>query len=93
MRSTLRNHLVYEQVTGIPFSPSKVLNVLTFMFCVLLANNDSFSMKFDEFIEAIDEDETIMHSFTAWLSDEANRQGIFIEQEQPTDGGKKKESP
>jgi hypothetical protein len=43
----------------------------------LLANNPDDTITYDEFIDAIDEDSTILNQFQKYLADEAEKRNIY----------------
>lgn len=88
LKYTLRNYLVYEQITGTPFVSGKLLNVITLLYCVLLANNDSFKMQFKDFMDALDEDDTIIQTFSKWLNGEVEKRKLLTP-DQPEEIDKK----
>lgn len=94
LKYSLRNYLVYEQITGVSFTPDKTLNIYTLFFCVLLTNNDSFKLRFDEFMDALDEDQQIFLDFGSWLKAEIDKRQLLAgdKEEQPSKSGKKKRS-
>lgn len=93
LKYTLRSHFLYEEITGTSFTPSKMLNVYTFLFCVLLANNDHFKMDFEDFINEIDENPDMNASFMKWMNDEYKKRRLMSdsnENEEDVEGDKKK---
>ena len=49
-----------------------------FIYCILMANNPDRSLTFDELIDAIDEDMSIMLEFQNLLKKELEKQQLFI---------------
>lgn len=95
LRYTIRNMIMYEEIAGVPFNPSKTLNVLLFVFCVLVCNNPDFRLGLKEFVDACDEDPSILRTYSDWMEGEMERRKLMIGEDgdAPEDGDKKKGSP
>lgn len=92
LRYTIRNMIMYEEIAGVPFNPSKTLNVLLFVFCVLVCNNPDFRLGLNEFVDACDEDPSIFRAYSDWMEGEMERRKLMIGEDGdvPADGDKKK---
>lgn len=75
----LKTLFTYEEIAGHPYTGGKLVDTYTLMYAMLIANNDDFSMPFDEFIQACDEDMTLYETFCEVLSDESKRISAFLE--------------
>lgn len=82
LRYTARGLFVYERITGEPFSPEKLLNEYTLMYSILLSNNRHFSMLFEEFIDACDNDPSLFLEFRKWLINELKLQVQFVQEDE-----------
>ena len=67
LKYTLRALFIYEQITGKAFELKTITDEYLFFYCVLLANNPDSSLTFEELIESIDEDMSIMLEFQNFL--------------------------
>ena len=54
LRNILRNFFVYEEIKGAPFTFGKLIDEYLLFYCTLLANNETFSMSFADFIDVCD---------------------------------------
>lgn len=79
LRYTARGLFIYEQIAGVPFSPDKLLNEYTLMYSMILANNRHFSMLFDEFIDACDDEPTLFSDFRKWLVRELKQKSQLMQ--------------
>lgn len=79
---------IFEQVTGKPFALSNMMDEYLYLYCMILANNPDCGMTFDQLIDCVDDDPSIMHQFKAILEAEAQKQKQFAIEE--SDGIKKK---
>lgn len=72
LKYTVRSLMMYENMTQKSFAPSTLTDVITFMYCVVLASTKDYSLKFDEFINYLDEHPDTVNKFAEWLQDEGN---------------------
>lgn len=78
LKYTLRALFIYEQITGKAFELKTITDEYLFFYCILMANNPDSSLTFDELIDAIDEDMSIMLEFQNLLKKELEKQQLFI---------------
>ena len=67
IKYTLRGFFIYERVTGGPFTAGALMNEYILLYSLLLACNEDFTMSFDQFIDACDEDNEIFRAFREWF--------------------------
>ena len=87
LKQTMRSIMVYEQITGKPFSPQTVTDILIYFYSVVIASNINLELPFDEFMNWIDENPEEFENFNKWLAKMHEKNGAM---KQPTDGKKKK---
>ena len=90
LKYTIRSLFVYEQITGVSFSPDKLINEYTLMYAILVANNDDFSLTFEEFIKLCDEDVNAFIEFRNWLLDVLKQQVLWQTDNQEKESDDKK---
>ena len=78
LKYTLRALFIYEQITGKAFELKTITDEYLFFYCVLLANNPDSSLTFEELIESIDEDLSIMLEFQNFLKTELEKQQLLM---------------
>lgn len=88
VRQTVRALFLFEQIAGRSFEVKTTLDNYLYYYCLILANNPDTSLTWDEFIDAIDNDPTILIQITKVLTDTQQRDKIF-EGEEDKDGKKK----
>ena len=74
LKYTLRAMMMYENMTQKSFSPNTITDVITFMYCVVIASSKDYSITFDQFIDYIDEHPDTMTKFAEWIQDTSNVQ-------------------
>ena len=75
----LRALFVYEELAGEPYTGEKTIECYLFFFAMLSANNEDFSMSFDEFVNACDEDMSLYQTFIEIMSEQYKRESAFLE--------------
>ena len=70
----LRSLFTYEEIAGHPYKGEKAIDNYTFLYSMLLANNEGFSMTFDEFLRACDEDLNIFQTFVDVVEEQVQEQ-------------------
>ena len=74
LRNILRNFFVYEEIKGKPFSFGKLIDEYLLFYCTLIANNETFSITFDEFIAVCDECPQLFAVYKSFVISELERQ-------------------
>lgn len=70
LKYSLRAFFIFENLSGYPFQFGKMIDEFLLFYSLLLANNESFTMEFDEFIDSCENDLTLFNQFKALLWDE-----------------------
>ena len=74
LKYTLRAFFVFESISGYPFQFGKMLDEFLLFYSFLIASNqDSFHLKFDEFIELCENDLTLFEQFKEFILEEIKR--------------------
>ena len=74
LKYTLRAFFVFESISGDPFQFGKMLDEFLLFYSFLIASNqDSFQLKFDEFIELCENDLTLFEQFKEFILEEIKR--------------------
>lgn len=68
LKYTLRSMMMYENITGKTFAPEGVSDILTFFYCVVVASARNYDLKFDDFLDVIDENQDKLNEFSLWLT-------------------------
>lgn len=74
IKGTVRAMMMYENIKGESFQPTSTENIITYMYCCVVSATKDYSLSFDEFLDIIDEDMTIVNDFVAWLIAQAENQ-------------------
>lgn len=75
----LKSLFTYEEIAGHPYKGDKTIDLYLLMYSMLIANNEEFSMEFNEFIAKCDEDYNLYLTFVEVMNDESKRMSAFNE--------------
>lgn len=68
LRFSFRAYMFFEDITGHSFNGATMADTVTFLYCIVLSSSDEYNVKFDDFMDAIDEDPNIIVEMTEWLT-------------------------
>lgn len=74
----LRSLFIYEEIAGKPYTGEKTVENYMLMYAMLLANNEAFSLSFDEFINECDADLGLYQVFVEVLIEQGKRASAFL---------------
>lgn len=87
IRQTVRALFLWEQIAGKAFEIKTTMDNYLYYYCLILAADPDTSLTWDDFIDAIDADPSILIQMTRILADAQQRDKIFDSQDAE---GKKK---
>ena len=82
----IRSMLIQEQITQKPFSLDNMNEQLVFLYSCLLAANNELTMTYEEFLDAVDEDMSIIIRFGQYLAEQQKKEKNILKDK----GSKKK---
>ena len=88
LKYTIRALFIFEQISGKPFEIKSTLDNSLFFYSMILANNPDTPLEWDEFIDALDNDYTLLGQLNSIITDSQNKNHLFLESEDQ-DGQKK----
>lgn len=77
IKMTLKALFAYEELTGKPFNPQTTMEMYMYFYCVILVNNPSFNMTFDDFINLNDEHPELFKEFQKIAMDYSRKVNQF----------------
>lgn len=77
LKQSLRALLMYENITNKSFNPQNFTEILTYFYCIIVSSSKDFSIKFDDFVDYIDENPVILEEMTNWLNTELTNNNIL----------------
>ena len=70
----IRAMLIAEQITQQPFSLDNMNEQLVFLYSCLLAADNELTMSYEEFLDAVDEDMSIIIRFGQYLAEQQKKE-------------------
>lgn len=67
LKFSFRAYMFFEDITGHSFAGATMSETVTFLYCIVLASCSDYSIKFDDFLDTIDENPNIITEMTDWL--------------------------
>ena len=90
LKNVIRNFFVYEEIKGAPFVFGKLVDEYLLFYSTLIANNETFSMQFSDFIDVCDANPQLFAEYKAFVVAELEKQAQTANAE--TDKPTKKKS-
>lgn len=82
----IRAMLISEQITQKPFSLENMNEQLVFLYSCLLAADNELTMSYEEFLDSIDEDMSVIIRFGQYLAEQQKKEKNILKDK----GSKKK---
>ena len=76
----IRAMLISEQITQKPFSLENMNEQLVFLYACLLAADNELTMSYEEFLDAIDEDMSIIIRFGKYLAEQQKKEKNILKE-------------
>lgn len=90
LKHTMRSIMVYEQITGKPFSPVTITDILIYFYSTIISSDTSLDIPFDEFMTWVDDNQDEFENFNKWILRQNEKSGAIKEpKEQPSKKKKK----
>lgn len=90
LRFSFRAYMFFEDITGHSFTGSTMAETVTFLYCIILASTDEYDVKFDDFMDAIDDDPNIIINMSEWLTTNDKMSTMLLPKESKKNSVKKK---
>lgn len=81
IKYTIRALFIFEQITGRPFEIKSLLDNYVFFYSMILANNEDVTLLWDDFIDAIDNDITLIEQLNKVVAEYQKKDNLFAEDE------------
>lgn len=92
LKYTIRSLFLFERITGKALNIETFADQITFFYCLILANNPDMSLTFDQFVDAIDNQEINIDELQSFVNEEQQKQNELRSKidEKDKKGSKKK---
>ena len=77
LKYTIRAIIIFEKIANKPFQTNSVTDIYLFLYSIILANDTTLNLPFDELINMCDDNPAIIRDFNQFLQDEYKKQAIF----------------
>lgn len=77
VKYTIRALFIFERITGKSFGINSLLDNYLFFYSMILANNPDNPLSWDEFIDALDNDKTLLKQLSKVVEDYQKQDNIF----------------
>ena len=84
----IRAMLISEQITQKPFSLDNMNEQLVFLYSCLLAADNELTMSYEEFLDAVDDDLSIIIRFGQYLSEQQKKESNILKDTKSKKKGK-----
>ena len=84
----IRAMLISEQITQKPFSLDNMNEQLVFLYSCLLAADNELTMSYEEFLDAVDEDMSIIIRFGQYLAEQQKKESNILKDTKSKKKGK-----
>lgn len=82
LKYTIRALFVFEKIANKTFTTTSITDMYLLFYSLIIANEPSIELTFDELIDLCDEDITLFTEFTTWLTKEFEKQSQFNEKKE-----------
>lgn len=90
LKSSFRALIAYEQITNHAFNPSTITDMILYFYCVIICSKEfDEPMRFEEFMDYLDEHQDLLNTFTTWLTESSKQNQIFEGKEEKKTAVKK----
>lgn len=81
LKFTLRAMMIFEGVTQKPFQLNNITDEYIYLYCMIMANYPDANITFDDLIDAMDQDPSIMEEFKSLLESYVKKKDQFPNEE------------
>lgn len=67
LKYSFRAMMIYEKIQGEAFNPKGVTETIIYMYSTIIASDMNANITFDDFINWLDENPTVIEKFSKWL--------------------------
>ncbi len=75
LKNTFRSHIIFEKIAEKSFKGDSFTDIALFFYSTIMASNGELDFTFDEFIELIDSNPSLITDFIKWLTSVNKVQG------------------
>ena len=77
LKYTIRAIFIFEQIAKKPFEVTTTLDNYLFFYCMILANNPDTALDWDDFLDAVDNDKSLLLQLNEVIMDYQQKNELF----------------
>lgn len=77
LRYSFRAMMIYEKITGTSFNPKGITEIMIYFYSTILASDKDIALTFEDFMNWIDENPTVLNDFSSWLTSTLTKNGVM----------------
>ena len=77
LKYTIRAIFIFEQIAKKPFEVTTTLDNYLFFYCMILANNPDTALDWDDFLDAVDNDKSLLLQLNKVIMDYQQKNELF----------------
>ena len=81
LKYTIRSLFIWEQITGKSFKIEKMLDNYLFFYSMILANNPDEILEWDDYINSMDADPTLLKRMSDIIEEQQKKDNLFTNEE------------
>lgn len=81
LRRSIKNRIFFEAM-GKGVDIESTFGVVLLFFATIMANNRDCALTLEEFMEALDEDETLLQTYSDWLTKAVEQDKVFEDKDE-----------
>ena len=89
LKYTIRALFIFEQITGKSFEVKTLLDNYVFFYSIILANNPDKPLDWEEFLDALDNDASLMAQLNIVITDYQKKESLFNDGSESSESEKK----
>ena len=91
LKSSFRALIAYEQITNHTFNPSTITDMILYFYCVIISSKEfDEPMTFDEFMDYLDDNPTILQEFSEWMTETSKQNEVLNKESKKKTTARKK---
>lgn len=77
LKYTFRALMLFEQITNKMFIIETFTDQLIFFYCILVSSNTENTLTYDQFMDALDGNPSLLQDFQKFLTEESNKRNVY----------------
>lgn len=88
LKYSFRAMMIYDNIAKKSFEPKGITEIVILFYSILMASDKTLEVTFDEFMDWLDDNQTIFNDFVKWLQGTIEKNN-YLSQKTEADGEKK----